>query len=161
MSERRLGPETRAIIEAIHGTKEAADNYQVGLWTFECIGKTNEYKVYPTVDPNGIAMTAADVVTQLHIPFPHRWEHIHFYHTTAAYVASADALAAILRRTAGTLTPVRFSEDLFNEPALVASRITEVFGEPFKYEATTYNLTLNTTNLHLIFPLFYISKLGS
>jgi hypothetical protein len=159
--ERRLGPETRAIIEAIHGTENMEDHYQSGVWMMDRIGKTNKYKVYITVDPNAIVMTAADVVTQLHIPFSHKWVKIHFYHTTAAYVASTDALAIILRRTAGTLTPVRFSEDLFNEPVIVASRITEIFGEEFQYEAGTYDLTLNTTATDLIFPLFYVKKTGA
>lgn len=157
--EARLGPETRAIIEAIHKTEGMAGNYLGGIWTMARIGKTNIYMVYVTAAPNGIVMTAADVTTPLQIPFPHRWVRIHFYHTTVAYVASIDALAIILRRRAGTMIPVRFSEDLFNGAGIVASRITEVFGEGFEYEPTTYDVTLNTTATDLIFPLFYVQKL--
>jgi len=154
-----LGPETRAIIEAIHKTEDMAGNYLGGVWTMARIGKTNIYIIRVTAAPGTIAMTGNAVITQLTIPFPHRWVRIHFYHMTAVYAASVDALAIILRRTAGTLTPVRFSEDVFNGAAIVASRITEVFGEAFEYEAGTYDLSLNTTNTDLVLPLFYVQKL--
>jgi len=169
MEKSRLGPETKAMLEAINELnatvkavgqpKDMAARYLGAVWTMVRIGNTDVYKVYITAAPNGIVMTAADVVTQLAIPFPHKWIRIHFYHTTVAYVASVDALAIILRRRAGTLTPETFSEDLYNEAAVVASRITEVYGGDFTYEAGTYDLTLNTTATHLIFPLFYIQKL--
>jgi hypothetical protein len=161
MSERRLGPETKAIIEAIHGTENMENNIQVGLWTMERIGKTNIYKVYITVDPHAIAMpaVAADVITQLHIPFPHRWLRTHFYHTDAAYVVSLQYLRITLRRELNTMFPVQFADDLFCEFDINAVMIIEKFGEGFEYEAGTYNLILNTNATDLIFPLFYIQKL--
>lgn len=155
----RLGPETKAIIEAIHGTKDMAEKFNVGVWTFERIGKTNKYKVYITADPNAIVMTGADVTTQLQIPFPHRWGHIHFYHTDAAYAISLAYLRATLRREVGTMFPARFSDELFCEFVINSHMFLEMFDEPFYFEASTYNVILNTTVTQLIFPLFYIEKL--
>jgi len=159
MERGRVGPETRAIIEAIHGTENCADNYQSGLWMMERIGKTNLYKVYITVDPHAIVMTGANVMTQLHIPFPHRWLRTHFYHTDAAYAVSIDYLRITLRRELNTMFPVQFADDLFCEFEINAVMVIEKFGEGFEYEAGTYNVILNTTATNLIFPLFYIQKL--
>ena len=164
MEKSRLGPETKAIIAAVHeaagiNIENMAGNFLGAIWTMVRIGNTNIYKVYITAAPNGIVMTGAAVTTQIAVPFPHRWLRIHFYHTTIAFVASADALAITLRRPAGAMTPERFSEDLYNVAATVASRITEVFGGDFEYEAGAYDLILNTTATDLIFPLFYIQKL--
>jgi hypothetical protein len=155
----RIGPETKAIIEAIHGTKDAEEKYQVGVWTIERIAKTNLYKVYITLDPHAITMTGLNVVTQLHIPFPHRWLRIHFCHTDAAYAPSLAYLRITLRRELGTMFPPLFIDDLFCEFNMNAVLIIEKFGEGFEYEAGTYNLILNTTNTDLIFPVFYIQKL--
>jgi hypothetical protein len=57
------------------------------------------------------------------------------------------------------MTPERFSEDLLNDVGVVASRITEVYGDNFKYEAGAYDLILTTTATDLIFPVFYVQKL--
>jgi len=129
-----------------------------GVWTFKRIGK-NIYKIYVTTDPNSITMTGSDVKTQLQIPFPHRILRMHLYHTDSAYAASTDALNVILRRSAGTLTPAKFVEDLFNESGITASKITEVYGEGFEYEAGIYDVILNSTSTDLIFPIFYVQKL--
>lgn len=154
-----LGPETKALIEAIHNTENMEEHYQVGLWTLERIAKTNLYKVYITVDPHAIVMTGADVVTQLHIPFPHRWLRIHFYHTDAAYTISLEYLRITLRRELGTMFPVQFADDLFCEFEINAVMLIEKYGEGFEYEAGVYNLILNTTATDLLFPLFYVQKL--
>ena len=155
----KLGYETKAIMQAIHNTEEAANHYTSGIWSFERVGKSNIYRVYVTIDPRAIVMTAANVTTQLNIPFPHRWLRIHFYHTDAAYATGVANLAVTLTRAVGTMFPVAFADDLFAEGLLVSSRIIETFGEGFEYEAGSYNLILNSTALHLIFPLFYIQKL--
>lgn len=154
-----IGPETRAIIEAIHHQANKAEKYQSGAWTFERIGKTDIYKVYLAIDPHAVVMTGADVMTQLNIPFPHKWIRIHFYHTTAAFVVSLDYLRITLRRELNTMFPIQFSDDLFCEYYINALMTLEVFGEGFQYEAGPYNLILNTTATDLIFPLFYIQKL--
>lgn len=129
-----------------------------GGWIFKRIGK-NIYKIYRELSPYSITMTGANVTTKIPIPFPHRILRMHLYHTNSTYVASTDALAAILRRAAGSLTPERVEEDLFNETAIVASKITEKYGEGFEYEAGVYDLILNTTNTDLIFPILYVQKL--
>jgi hypothetical protein len=136
-----------------------AEKFNVGLWTFERIGKTNIYKVYITADPSAIVMTAADVTTQLQIPFAHRWLRTHFYHTTAAYALSLTYLRITIRREVATMLPVRFSDELFCEFDINSHMILEMFGEGFEYEPSTYNLILNTTATELIFPIFYIQKL--
>jgi hypothetical protein len=157
----RLGPETKAIIEAIHNTENCPDQYQQGFWTIERIGKTNIYKVYITEEPRAIAMpaVAADVTTQLRIPFAHKWLRIHFYHTTAAYVVATTALRVTLRRAVGVMLPVQFLDELFCEFDITDVIMIEKFGEGFEYEAGTWNLILNTTATDLVFPLFYIEKL--
>jgi hypothetical protein len=104
-------------------------------------------------------MTGLDVVTQLHIPFPHRWLRIHFYHTDAAYAVSIAELRITLRRELGVMFPVQFADDLFCEFDMHSVMIIEKFGEGFEYEAGTYNLILNSVDTDLIFPLFYIQKL--
>lgn len=155
----RLGPETKAIIEAIHGTKDAEERYQSGVWMLERIAKTNIYKVYLTAAPPAIVMTGAAVATQLHIPFPHKWLRIHFYHTDAAYAISMAYLRITLRRAVGVMFPAEFLDELFCEFNINAATITEKFGESFEYEASTWNLILNAAATDLIFPLFYIQKL--
>jgi hypothetical protein len=155
----RIGPETRAIIEAIRGTENCNERYSVGLWTLERIGKTNIYKVYLNADPPAIVMTGAVVVTQLHIPFAHRWKRIHFYHTTAALVVSQERLRVTLRREVNTFVPIQFLDELFCEFDITAVIMIERFGKDFEYEAGVYNVMLNTTATDLMFPLFYIEKL--
>lgn len=155
----RLGPETRAIIDAIHNTENSAERYQSGFWMMERIGKTNIYKVYINEDPHAIVMTGADVVTQLQIPFPHRWSRIHFYHTDAAYAVSVNHLRVTLRREIATMLPLQFVDDLFCEYDITAVMMIETFGRGFEYEAGVYNVILNTGATDLIFPLFYIEKL--
>jgi len=138
-------------------TYEKEIDLEIAGWTFKRIGK-NIYKIYVTADPNSITMTGSDVKTQLKIPFPHRILRMHLYHTNSAYAASTNALTIILRRSASTLTPAKFVEDLFNGSA-TASKISEVYGEGFEYEAGIYDLILNSTNTDLIFPIFYLQKL--
>jgi hypothetical protein len=155
----RIGPETRAIIEAIHSTEDCKDRYQVGPWTFQRVGKTNIYKVYPIADPPAIVMTALDVTTELQIPFAHRWVRIHFYHTTAAFAVSQQALRVTLRREVNTMIPAQFLDELFCEFDITAVIMIEKFGEGFEYEQGAYKVILNSVATDLIFPVFYIQKL--
>ena len=157
----RLGPETKAIIEAIHGTENCPDQYSEGFWTIERIGKTNIYKVYITAEPRAIAMpaVAADVTTQLHIPFSHKWLRFHFYHTDAAYAISIQPLRITIRRAVTTMLPVQFLDELFCEFEITDVIGIEKFGEGFEYEAGVWNIILNTAATELVFPLFYIQKL--
>lgn len=156
----RLGPETRAIIEAIHGTENMESRYHIGLWTFERMGKTSIYKVYITADPAAIAMTGAAVATQLHIPFAHKWIRIHFYHTDATIVAVSTAYLRItLRREVGKMFPANYLDELFCEFNINQHLIQEQYGEGFEYEACVWTLILNSVATDLIFPLFYVQKL--
>jgi hypothetical protein len=156
-----VGPETRAIVEAIHNTENCAGNYQVGPWTMERVGKTNIYKVYITAIPHAVTMpaVAADVTTQLQIPWPHKWLRIHFYHTTAAFGVSVTAMRVTLRRAVGVMFPNEFLDELFCEFDITDTIMIEKFGEGFEYEACTWALILNTTATELVFPVFYIQKL--
>ena len=130
----------------------------MGGWTFQRFAR-NIYKATRTTAPHSITMTGSDVTTQLQIPFPHRILRMHCYHTDSAYAESDIPMAVILRRRVATVTPAKFSEDLFNEDNINVSKMTEVFGEGFEYEAGIYDVILNTTSTHLIFPMFYIQKL--
>jgi hypothetical protein len=129
-------------------------------WVFQHVAK-NIYKIYPARSPHSITMTGADVTTALRIPFPHRLIRLHWRHTDSAYAASTDALAIILRRPEGSMTPEHFEEDVFNETNIVKSKGTEKYGEGFEYEAGVYSVILNTTNTDLIFPILYVQKLES
>ena len=84
---------------------------------------------------------------------------MHFYHTDSSYDASIDNLSVTMQRTADTIVPANFEEDLFEDTAIVTATATETFGEKFEYERTLYDLILDSTNAHLIFPVFYIQKL--
>ena len=130
-----------------------------GVWTRERIGK-NIWKYYITVSPHSITMTGAAVETQLSIPFPHRWMRAHFYHTTSAYVASSDVLDIIIKRPVGLASPAKFEEYLFAEAKIVDDKVTEVFGEGFEYERGVWVISLSSTATDLIFPIFYVQKLG-
>ena len=127
-------------------------------WTFERVAQ-NIWKVYRTTSPHGITMTGSAVTTQLNVPFAHRWLRMSWYHTDAAYAASVANLSVTMQRTADTVLPANFEEDLFEDTAIVAATATEVFGEAFEYERTLYDLILDSTVDHLIFPVFYIQKL--
>ena len=134
-------------------------DFTIGGWTFKRFAK-NFFKIYRTVSPNTITMTGAAVETQLSIPFPHRWNHVHFYHTTSAYVASSAVLDIIIKRTVGLVTPAKFEEYLFHEEKILDSKITEMFGEGFEYERGVWVVSLTSTATDLIFPIFYVQKLG-
>lgn len=130
-----------------------------GKWTFKRIGR-NIWKIYLTKNPYSITMTGSAVTTQLHIPFAHRWLRMHLYHTDSSYATSVNNLSVTLKRAAGTVHPLnKFEEYLFSEDYVVSSKVTEVYGEGFEYEAGVYSLILNTVTTELIFPIFYVQKL--
>ena len=130
-----------------------------GVWTRERIGK-NIWKYHITVSPNSITMTGAAVETQLSIPFPHRWLRMHFYHTDSAYAASETELSITIKRPVGLVSPAKFEEYLFHEEKILDSKITEMFGEGFEYERGVWVVSLLSTATDLIFPIFYVQKLG-
>jgi len=105
-------------------------------------------------------MTAAAVTTQLHIPFPHRWVRIGFYHTTSGYVAATTYMNITLKRTAGTIAPQRFDEYLFHEEDVRTAWAGENYGETFEYPPGTYELILTGANTNLVFPVFIIQRLS-
>ena len=127
-------------------------------WTFERVAQ-NIWKIFRTTAPHSITMTGAAVTTQLNVPFAHRWLRMSWYHTDNAYAASVANLSVTMQRTADTIVPANFEENLFEDAAIVAATATETFGEKFEYERTLYDLILDSTNAHLIFPVFYIQKL--
>lgn len=159
MKDPRLGYETKALLEAlVHSHFE--ENMRNANWKFTKVG-LDLYRIeYVGVANGGIVMTAADVVTQLSIPFDHEWVRIGFYHTSAAGVAAVNATFINIARPAGTIPPLAlFVETLFREYDVTASSIMEVFGAEFQYEKATWNITLNTTATDLIFPVFYVRRL--
>jgi len=127
-------------------------------WTFERVAM-NIWKIYRTASPHSITMTGSAVTTQLVIPFAHRWLRMSFYHTDSAYAASTANLSITMQRTADTIVPANFAEDLFEDTVIVTDTATEVFGTAFEYERTLYHLIMDSTNNHLVFPVFYIQKL--
>jgi len=127
-------------------------------WTFERVAM-NIWKIYRTASPHSITMTGSAVTTQLVIPFAHRWLRMSFYHTDSSYAASTANLSVTMQRTADTIVPANFQEKLFADTAIITATSTETFGTKFEYERTIYDLLLNSTNTHLVFPLFYIQKL--
>jgi len=137
------------------------EKFTVGDWVFQQVAK-NIFKVHWQPDPHGIAMTGSDVEKRLNIPFPHRWLRMTFYHTDSSYAVSTDALFIHIYRKAGAIAPLsKLVESLFREHDIVASKITEVWGLAFEYEACDWQLVLNSTSTDIIFPIFYVQRLPS
>lgn len=161
MSHRdRLGPETRAVLKALALlVTDYPEVIQRGLWTFRKFGKVF-YRIFPT--DFFITMTGADVNTQLRIPFDHKWIRTDFYHTLAgaADVSVASLLISIQRR-AGVVEPIAdFVEFLFHEDRIRHAQIGENWGENFEYEATTWDIILNSDNTDLVYPIFVVERLA-
>ncbi len=156
----RYGRETNAILDALarltHPIYQEVERH--GAWDFHRYGR-DHYRIFPY--DNNIAMTGADVLTQLSIPFDHEWLRILFYHTTAAAAAASfDPLNIDLQRPANTIPGMGdFEETLFSEDQIIASRIQEVFGREFTYFRGVWNLILNSTATDLIYPIFHIRRL--
>lgn len=132
-----------------------------GEWTFKRIGK-NIYKIYRTVAPHCIAMTGANVTTQLPIPFPHRWIRLTFFHMNAAYAAITNSeLGITFKRTQASLDPPHFEETVYFDEARTDPYITARAGETYEYEPSVYDLILLSNNTDLIQPVFYLQKLES
>jgi len=130
-----------------------------GVWTFKHVAK-NIWKIYITASPHSITMSGSDVTTQLHIDFPHRFLRIHLYHTSSAYAASTDALALTVERPVATVpTLARFTDQLFREYDITASKLIEVFGEAFEYEECIWSIVLNSTSTDLVFLEIYVQLL--
>lgn len=157
--ERGLGPETKAIVDAVRSTEDMEERYSTGVWRFERVGKTDIYKVYIAADARYILMTGANVTTQLSIPFPHRWLRIHFYHTQVAGLPAMGYLRISLRREVNTFDPNLASDELFCEFNINQHVVQEQFGEGWEYEAGVWTLILNTALNERVAPLFYIQKL--
>jgi len=134
--------------------------YNEGGWRFDNICK-NIWKIHRH-PVNYIDITAdyTDVTTELHIKFPHRWNSMHFRHTDNADDDSTSALAITINRPVGKNVPAQFQEDLFYEIGIKTARITELWGEKFEREQSTYNIVLNTANTDRVYPVFYIQNLG-
>lgn len=162
MSE-RIGPETRAIVDAVRATEDMPENPQIGLWKFERIGRTDIYKVYLANATRNMLMTGVNIVTQLQIPFPHRWIRIHFFLYTAVgfepFAMSVNFLRVSLRREAQTTAPATYIDELFCEFNMNDGIIQEQFGEGFEYEAGAWNLITNAPVTDGLIPVFYIQKL--
>lgn len=131
--------------------------YEAG-WVYEDIGK-NFWKIYPTGTYHSVTMTGSDVTKQLPVDSSHRLIRMTFFHSTSTYGRSTDNLLLRIERPAGTLTPLKFVEYLFEEDLLTDAEITLIFGETYEYEATIWKFTFNTTSGDLIFPVIYIQKI--
>jgi len=135
------------------------DTYQDGIWKMERIGR-NIYKIYVRDSPNAITMTAADITTLLRIPFMHRLLSINLHHVSSTYADSTNALTATFQRAVTTQIPAKYKEILWQGDYIVDPTVSEVFGEGFEREESTYSLVLNSTATDLILPVIYIQHLG-
>ena len=130
--------------------------YNYEGWTHEHIGQ-NIWKIYPTVTPHNIIMDGTDLTRELFVPFTHRLQRMHFFHTDSAYSASTDDLGITVKRSVGTLYPQAFEEFLYDEDLIKYSHVTLVFEpEMYDYEASVWQIVLNSTSGDCVFPLFYI-----
>lgn len=132
-----------------------------GSWYFDLIGK-NIWKITYKGASNitYIAMTGSDVTTELHIPFPHRWNSTHFRHADSSNDDSNAKLTITIRRAKTKNTPAQFEEDMFHIANYQHVKLTELWGEMFEREASTYNVIMNSTSTDRIYLVFYIQKLG-
>jgi len=105
-------------------------------------------------------MTAADVTTELHIPWAHRWNSTHFRHADSSNDNSTDQLDIVIQRTEGKNQPAQFAEDLLRIDNFTGVIRTDLWGEMFEREASVYDIILNSTSTDRIYPVFYVQKLG-
>lgn len=137
------------------------DSFEIGPWNLDRISDTRVYKAYIRVDDQAIVMTGADVETQLVIPFPHKWLRTDFYHTDAAFAASMDALYLSIQRPAGTVPGLDvFIEYLIDKYDITDAEFGENWGENFEYEDCEWVVILNTTATDLVYPIFYLERIG-
>ena len=135
---------------------------QEGKWKRFHVGKNIWKYIYNSGGVNYIAMTGSDVPTQLHVPFPHRFMRFHLYHTDSSDAASNDALSVTIERPAGTVpTLSKFTDQLFKESYIPASKLIEVFGETFEYEECIWSVVLNSTSTDRIYLEIFVQNLRS
>lgn len=135
-------------------------DFTSGEWIFKHIGK-NIYKVYPLIAPHGMVIPAAATITkQLPISFSHRIIRIHFYHTDSAYAASIASLTFMLERLASSMTPSKFADMLYRKTDITTSKNIVTFGEGFEFDSCVWSITFASTATDIVFPIFYIQKLG-
>lgn len=168
MSERgidrsRLGPETRAILHALKPIYP--ERFNDAIWEFDRLGLTNRYRVYLRSEysaDRGITMTAATVTTQLTIPFSHEWLRCDMYHTDNLYAAGIDQWIGDLYRKVGLVPELLRMRDHVFTIDTDESVMTVLFENPdcWSFEPSTYDLDLFGSNTHIIFPLFYVRRLG-
>lgn len=133
--------------------------FKLNGWQYENIGK-NLWRIYRQASPYSITMTGSNKTTQLRIPWMHRWVRLHLYHTDSSKDASTDELDVILRRGVGTIPPILdFVDDLYARADITQSKIIKVFGEDYKFEASTWSIILNSTSTDLVFVLVYVEQL--
>lgn len=125
----------------------------------------NHYAIFPDLTNytnNAVPMTGADVTKAIRIPFPHRINKICFYHMTSAFAASTDPFSYSFAVKQGQHDFLAKLEDaLVSVSGSTSSKIIEVFGTAYEYEARTWTLTMNTTNTDLIIPVIYVQLIGS
>lgn len=119
------------------------------------LGK-NLYELSLRLPAMYIEQTGSNVVIDLSVPFPHRLQRIEIKHTDASNVDSVVPTALTVAHSKNSLlffTIVKHS-------TLIATDLTEEFGEDYSYAESIYRFTTNTTNTHRIYVKFYVQKLS-
>lgn len=107
-------------------------------------------------DTNRITMTGSDVTTELHIPFPHRFDRFLFYHVDSSNASNQASLDILIKRLPAKLHPNNFAE-ILNDSSHTSAKTTVVL--PFSYEASLWQISLNTTTTHFVYPIIYVWEL--
>jgi len=135
--------------------------FSEGTWHFDLVGK-NIWKISYRGAANitYITMDGTAITTELHIPFAHRWNSTHFRHTDNTNTESTAGLNFTIRRAAGKNQPAQFEEDMLYLFVFTGSKRSDLWGEMFEREASTYDIIFETTTAHRVYPVFYVQKLG-
>lgn len=161
MGYRGIGRETKLLINAVR--PKWSDYEESQRMEIQFIGDAF-YRIQPSKNFSADRMITMDgnmITTPLQIPFPHMLLRAHFYHTTAAYVASEDAMTMqIFRRVASIPNLERFLDQIWSRFVQKTSSYIKTFpyGE-WPMEPAYYDINLQTTSTHKILPVLYVERL--
>lgn len=127
-------------------------------WTFRK-HRGRLWKVHRKIADYTIDMTGSAVEKQLFIPFSHFIDRLELHHTDANYADSTDSLTVKLYRKTGTILKLNNMAMEYVNQAYTDSYIIILIGDKFKLEPCIYTLSLNTTNLDKVCPVFYVESL--
>jgi hypothetical protein len=157
----RLGPETRAILQAIRSLEKTDKPLDVLMGDFKAkyVGGFNVYKVTINNSDGAIDCPVAytDVTKALRIPFPFKLLRAQFSRTDSTGADTSGEWFITIRRVAARNTPSKGDETIFSEERIGCSMRVEKFDDV--YEPCDLDIIVQSENANdKIFPVFYIER---